>query len=285
MIQKVNSGILNWLSFIIVLISAPCPCAHAKNDNISPLYFGPNALPVPEMPGDMPISRFYTEMTFDISKGFRGDLTRTLSAKLNVPLFSERVSLTLWMPLTEFYTNTPESLAWQDSERQKVEGHEAGTVYISTNIHLLRQTRAMPDIIVRAAIVTASGDSEEYARYYDAPGYFFDATIAKSVEIGHGFFRSLQFAINGGFLCWQTGQSSQNDAFMYGLQMRLNAWLADVSVSWQGYTGWQCNGDRPMVFRVEAAFRVGRFRPSAAFEHGIRDYPFDRYRVGLGYVF
>ncbi|MBO8449193.1 MAG: hypothetical protein IAC29_07980 [Bacteroidetes bacterium] len=269
---------------LIVSLVAFCP-AYARDYKVSPLYFGPNAMPVPEMPGDMPISRLRAELSFDFSNGFYGDVTETIMAELNLPLFSERVSLSLWMPVVEFYTNTPESLEWQHSEKQKIHGHEIGTVYIATNIHLLRQTHIRPDIIVRAAIVTASGDSEEYARYYDAPGYFFDATIAKSMEIGHGFFKSLQFAINGGFLCWQTGKSSQNDAYMYGIRIGLNTRLADVSTAWQGYTGWQRNGDRPMVFRVEAVFRVGRFRPSAAFEHGIRDYPFDRYRVGLGYVF
>lgn len=262
-----------------------CPCAYAKNDNISPLYFGPNAMPVPEMPGDMSISRLHAELSFDFCKGFYGDVTETILAELNLPLFSERVSLSLWMPVVEFYANTTESLAWQHSEKLKIHGYEIGTVYIATNIHLLKQARVRPDIVVRAAVITASGDSEEYARYYDAPGYFFDATIAKSVEIGHGFFKSLQFAINGGFLCWQTGKSSQNDAYMYGIRIGLNTRLADVSTVWQGYTGWQRNGDRPMVFRVETVFRVGRFRPSAAFEQGIRDYPFDRFRVGLGYVF
>ena len=276
-----------YLLAIIALLYMSCSFIQAQdaNNKVSPLYFGPNAMPVPEMPGDMPISRLHAELSFDFCKGFYGDVTETILTKLNIPLFSERVSLSLWMPVVEFYANTTESLAWQHSEKLKIHGYEIGTVYIATNIHLLKQAHVRPDIIVRAAIVTASGDSEEYARYYDAPGYFFDATIAKSVEIVHGFLKSLRFAINGGFLCWQTGQSSQNDAYMYGIGVGLGTMLADVSAAWQGYTGWQRNGDRPMVFRVEAVFRVGRFRPLGAFEHGIRDYPFNRVRVGLGYEF
>ena len=61
--------------------------------------------------------------------------------------------------------------------------------------------------------------------------------------------------------------------------------LAAGPAAWQGYTGWQDNGDRPMVFRAEAVFNAGRLHPLLAFEHGIRDYPFNRFRIGLGYTF
>lgn len=270
-----------------VILGLTCSSVLAKDMNVSasPRYFGPNALPVPEMLEGTVSQRLYMEVAFDLAAGFHGDLTKTIFAKLNIPLFSSRVNLSLWMPVVEFYSNTAESLAWQGSPERKFKGNEIGNLYISTDIQLLRQTRTRPDIVVRAAVVTASGDSEEYARYYDAPAYFFDASIAKSADIGDGFFTCVCFIFNGGFLCWQTGKSVQNDAYMYGFKIRLSTLVADVSAAWQGYTGWQRNGDRPMVFRVEAVFRVGRFRPLGAFEHGIRDYPFNRFRVGLGYEF
>ena len=217
--------------------------------------------------------------------GYHGDLTETVFAKLNIPLFSSRVNLSLWMPVVEFYSSTAESLAWQDPQVRSLKGTAIGKLYISTDIQLLRQTRTRPDIVVRAAIVTASEDTEKYAGFYDAPGYFFDASIAKSLDLGEGFFRSLRFIANGGFLCWQTGNSMQNDAYMYGLKIRFDTRIADLSAAWQGYTGWQDNGDRPMVFRAEAVFNAGRLHPLLAFEHGIRDYPFNRFRIGLGYTF
>lgn len=270
-----------------VILGLTCSSVLAKDMNVSasPRYFGPNALPVPEMLEGTVSQRLYMEVAFDLAAGFHGDLTKTLCAQIRVPLFSSRVNLSLWMPVVEFYTNTAESLEWQNSQKRRYRGHEFGNVYISTDMRVLRQTRHRPDITVRAAVITASGDSEEYARYYDAPAYFFDASIAKSADIGDGFFTCVCFIFNGGFLCWQTGKSVQNDAYMYGFKIRLSTLVADVSAAWQGYTGWQRNGDRPMVFRVEAVFRVGRFRPLGAFEHGIRDYPFNRVRVGLGYEF
>lgn len=274
--------------FIIALMCVSCPylLAQETDSKVSPLYFGPNAMPVPEMLDGVVYERLHSELAFDLHKGYHGDLTGTVYAELNIPLFSPRVNLSLWMPVVEFYSNTAESLAWQDSPGGgKTKGSEFGNLYISTDIQLLKQTRTRPDIVIRAAIVTASGDSEEYARYYDAPGYFFDASIAKSVDLGQGFFRSLRFIANGGFLCWQTGKSVQNDAYMYGLKIRLDTRVADLSAAWQGYTGWQDNGDRPMVFRAEAVFNAGRLHPLLAFEHGIRDYPFNHFRIGLGYIF
>lgn len=270
-----------------VILGLTCSSVLAKDMNVSasPRYFGPNALPVPEMLEGTVSQRLYMEVAFDLAAGFHGDLTKTLCAQIRVPLFSSRVNLSLWMPVVEFYTNTAESLEWQNSQKRRYRGHEFGNVYISTDMRVLRQTRHRPDITVRAAVITASGDSEEYARYFDAPGYFLDTSISKSIEFASELFRSLRVTVNGGFLCWQTDKSRQNDAYMYGVKAKLDICLMNLSAAWQGYTGWQNNGDRPMVFRIEAVFNAGRLHPLLAFEHGIRDYPFNHFRVGLGYGF
>lgn len=272
---------------LLVLSCFLSPVLRARDSevNVSPLYFGPNALPVPEMLDGTVSACPYAELSFDWSLGYHGDLTRTLTARVNIPLFSPRVNLSVWMPVVEFYTNTPESLEWQNSPGRKTSGYEIGTVYVSTDIQLMRQTRTRPDISVRAALVTASGDSEEYARYYDAPGYFIDASASKSIEFGHDFFKEVRLVLNAGFLCWQTDRSVQNDAYMYGVATALRTRMADFSLAWQGYTGWQKNGDRPMVLRAGIDFAAGKFVPFVSYEHGIRDYPFDRIFIGLGYRF
>ena len=61
--------------------------------------------------------------------------------------------------------------------------------------------------------------------------------------------------------------------------------MAGFLLAWQGYTGWQKNGDRPMVLRAGIDFAAGKFVPFVSYEHGIRDYPFDRIFIGLGYRF
>ena len=78
-------------------------------------------------------------------------------------------------------------------------------------------------------------------------------------------------------------QKTDQGKFIYGYECDTR--IADVSVAWQGYTGWQRNGDRPMVVRADIGFHAGKFRPLIAYEYGIRDYPFHHIRAGLGYIF
>lgn len=271
------------LSLALLLPSA----AWAADDYAaSPRCFGPNALPVPDMLNGTVQKRFYAEVDFDLHKGFYGDLTKTIFVKANIPLFTPRVNLSLWMPVIEFYKNTPESLQHQQSLEQKTKGREFGNLYVSTDIQLLQQRAGWrPDITLRAALITASGDSEQYARYYDAPGYFFDMSIAKSVYFKDDFFKELRFVINGGFLCWQVEKSVQNDAPLYGVKAELDTKVFTTTFAWQGYSGWIDDGDKPMVIKADLMLKCKQFRPLIAYQYGLRDYPFHQFRIGLGYMF
>lgn len=271
------------VSLFLLLASV---CVEAGNDGrISPLYFGPNALPVPDMLDGTVSDRIFAELSYDFFKGYYGDRTHDINIKMNVPLFSPRVNLTVWMPVVEFYHNTSRSLAHQASAEQKIKGKEFGNVYVSTDIHVFRQQRYSPDVTLRVGLITASGDSEQYARYFDAPGYFFDTSIARSLKFDSGFLKELRLAANLGFLCWQVATSSQNDAYMYGLKAKLDTKAFSMSCAWQGYSGWIGNGDRPMVLKADIVGKVGRFRPLLVYQYGLRDYPFHHIRIGLGYRF
>ena len=182
-------------AYILICLTLTClvPVVVSAQDEgrISPLYFGPNALPVPDM----------------------------------LPLFSPRVNLSVWMPVVEFYRNTPASIAHSRPPEVSYSGYQIGNVYVSVDFQVLKEGRFMPDMSVRAAIVTASGDGDEYFRNFDAPGYFFDASIGKSVKFQGDFFQSLRLAANAGFLCWQVNANTQNDAYMYGVKAVLETRL------------------------------------------------------------
>lgn len=261
----------------------PSGLAAQEVGRVSPLYFGPNALPVPDMVEVR--GRLYVELAYDHFSGFYGDRTETIFARAHIPLFTDRVNLSLWMPVVEFYRNTPESLAHFQPEEHSMRGCEAGNVYVSVDIQVFKEKRIMPGIAVRAAIITASGDGDQYARYFDAPGYFFDAAISKRVGLGSGFFQSLGLAVSGGFLCWQVSKNTQNDAYMYGVKADLETRLLDFSLAWQGYSGWIGDGDRPMVLKAGLTFKAGHLRPLIAYEYGLRDYPYHHLRLGLAYQF
>ena len=65
----------------------------------SPLYFGPNAMPVPPMLHGRVSDRLCVEAGYDLYAGFYGDITHTLMLSAKVPLFTKRVNLSLWFPV------------------------------------------------------------------------------------------------------------------------------------------------------------------------------------------
>ena len=265
---------------------------------ISPYYFGPNAFAVPEMLDGRVQSVLRAELATDYFKGFRGDRTIDAAFKLNIPLWTDRVNLSVWMPAMEWYHNTDESLAACRVQPENIEdardGHLAGDVYVSTDMQLLRESGMIPDVAVRAALKTASGFESFNARYYDSPGYFFDLTVGKSMPIGESqkWAHRLRLALTTGFLCWQTDLGRQNDATQWGALLKWENTLFSLSGSIAGYGGWEHNNengelahDQPAVLRTDLACHFGRFDVVAAYQYGLRDYPYHLIRAGVAYKF
>ncbi len=276
------------------------PTDYGMNTLVAPLYFGPNAFPVPDMLDGSVSHDLRAELAGDGYFGFQKDLTADIFARVHIPLFTDRVNLTLWMPVMEFYRSIDERLntcrVLPENKDKAMHGKGAGDVYISTDIMFLRETARRPAMSVRAAVKTASGGSYEYARHYDAPGYFFDLSIGKSFYFGKGEGGewdssniSLRIAASGGFLCWQTDNGRQNDAVMYGALVRLKTEYVSVEEVFSGYVGWETDGDRPMTLKTRVAGHIpapkgkGSFEPYLMYQYGIHDFPFHQIRVGLCY--
>ncbi len=267
---------------------------YSRPTGIAPYYFGPNAFPIPDMLDGRTESRLRLELAGDGYFGFQKDRTADVFIRAYIPLFTDRVNLTLWMPVMEWYRMTPErqrTCRLQDTV--VMSGHEAGDVYISTDIQLLKARKYAPDIVLRAAMKTASGGGFEKARQYDDPGYFFDLAIGKSLYFGRGktfpytdpeeAVVELRFAGSAGFLCWQTDNGRQNDAVMYGLQMLIKSEYVSLRTTWSGYVGWEKYGDRPMSIKATLAGHIHHFEPYITYQYGIKDYPFHQVRIGLAY--
>ena len=263
---------------------------------ISPYYFGPNAFAVPEMLDGRVQTEFRAEVATDYFKGFRGDKTIDASFKLNIPLWTDRVNLSVWMPAMEWYRNTDESLAASRVQPENMEdarsGHLAGDVYVSTDMQILRENGFRPDAVLRAALKTASGFESFNARYYDSPGYFFDLSVGKSVALGHSerWAHRLRVALSGGFLCWQTDLGRQNDATQWGVMAKWENTYFSLSGNLAGYGGWEHNNDggelahdRPAVLRFDLIGHIGKIDAVAVYQYGLRDYPYHWVRVGLAY--
>lgn len=226
------------------------------------------------------------ELAGDAYLGRQRDWTADIFTRISIPLWTPRVNLTLWMPVIEWYGTTPERmrqcrLTNQDTT-QTMHGHEWGDVYVTTDFQILLERKWVPAIALRAGIKTASGGGFGKARYYDDPGYFFDASIGKSFLLGKPKVE-LRLAGSLGFLCWQTDNGRQNDAVMYGLQMMLKYKYLSCRTTWGGYVGWEEHGDRPMSIKVCLSGHIKGFEPYIQYQYGIKDYPFHQLRIGLVY--
>lgn len=234
-------------------------------------------------------------MFVDYFRGERGDHTGDIAVKATVPLFTDRVNLSFWMPCIELYKNSEENIAacrLENVKNKKLrQGAFVGDAYISCDVLLFKEKRLMPGITARAVLKTASSVGYYYARFYDSAGYFFDASAGKSFRLWKsGIFREIRGSVTVGFLCWQTDNGRQNDAFLYGLQAKLIGPKVEVGVCWSGYSGWESKllnnygaHDCPQSLKVNATYHLGQFDIIAAYQKGLRDYPYQQFRVGAGY--
>lgn len=264
---------------------------------ISPYYFGPNAFEVPEMLDGRVQRELRVELAGDYFKGYRGDHTADARLKLNIPLWTERANLSVWMPVMEWYRNSDENMeTCRIPDERKADarrGHLSGDVYVSVDMQLLREKRFRPDWVVRAVLRTASGGEFYHARYYDGPGYFFDTSLGKSFALGQNrqWSHRLRLALSTGFLCWQTDNGRQNDAVQYGVLLKWENRRFSLSETLAGYSGWEhgCrNGgseahDRPMVLGTDFQYHIRKFDIVARYQYGLRDYPYHQVRIGLAY--
>lgn len=262
---------------------------------ISPYYFGPNAFAIPDIMYQVSPD-LLVELTGNAYMGYRGDKTYDVSLRASIPLWTRRANLTLWLPVMEWYRNTPENMAASNIAPEKYgeaqRGHLTGDVYVSIDLQLLEEKRFCPGLTLRAALKTASGGGYDVARYYDSAGYFFDTAVSKRFRLFHPDIY-LQAALSGGFLCWQTGTGRQNDAVMYGFLLGFEWKGLRVRETIGGYAGWESSScvdkelahDRPFSLKTDVRYGIKNWELIFRYQHGLADYPYNQFQLGLGYHF
>jgi len=269
---------------IFWLIAFVLPFASfAQKADYSPAYFGPNANPVPSFPN----ARIPQATTIESSSNHHfgwGDYTRNLMLSAEIPLLPQRVSFKTWVPLFERYKVTQAIYDKRNMEGGKLTGKANGDFYVQTKISILTETHWRPSIILNSTLKTASGTKFKQRRYFDTPGYYFDSEIGKSIYFENKFLREVRGVVDFGFLCWETTNSTQNDAPMYGGKLILSNDLFDFENTLSGYKGWMNNGDRPLVYAVKLTLKQPSFNSFIRYEYGIKDFPYHSIQVGTSFV-
>lgn len=255
--------------------------------------WGPNALPVIDMSAGETSDKLSVEISGNYFRGFNQSNTFTPNLRLNIPLFTRWVNLEAWYSVMDFYSmqNTKCTIDNLTTLYPLSHWHNvAGDIYVSTNIQVLhhqwfkKSLPYMPSAVIRIGIKTASGGDFENKRFIDAPGYFLDLTLAEKINWENKWAKSFSLAGSIGFYCWQTGQAEQNDAYMYGLRAEFEAQYLRLMAEWGGYTGWQNNGDCPIVIKSKLGIPCPLgFEPYIAYQYGIRDWEYHEFKVGVMY--
>lgn len=258
-----------------VLLFVPCMTQAFTPTGVAPAFFGPNALPIPDMLDGRTYEQLRVEIAADGYFGYDDSRTADLFARVHVPVFTRWANVSVWMPVYEWYSQADGT------------GSGAGDVYLSTDIQVLHNSwfkseraKYIPQMTLRLGMKTASGEQFSRKRHYDSPAYFFDAAIGESFGLGA---IELRLAASAGFLCWQTANARQNDAVMYGVQAQVRHEFFSLQTTWGGYVGWERYGDAPMSLKVRAAGHIKGFEPYVQYQWGIKDYPYHHLRVGLAY--
>ena len=268
--------------FLLVVCVFPL-ISLAQNVDYSPAYFGPNANPVPSF-SDASIPQETTlESSSNHHFGF-GDYTRNLTLLAEIPLLPQRISLKTWAALFERYQLTQKVYNKRKMEGGTLKGKANGDIYVQTRILVLKESKWKPSMLLNITLKTASGTKFKQRRYFDTPGYYFDLEVGKSIHFDNKFLNEVRVVADIGFLCWETTNSTQNDAPMYGGKLILSNDLLDFENTLSGYYGWMNNGDRPLVYAVKLTLKQAGFNSFVQYQYGLKDFPYHSIQMGASFA-
>lgn len=270
-----------------LLAVIPIISAHAvvmAEPLVEPAFYGPNALPVPDMIDGTADKSIRIEAGYDYIAGHAGDITHNINLYANIPLFTDRVHLRLFVPpVIEFWEHTNSSLSLYNLSEDSKKGKVGGDIYVATDIHVLKEECHKVNVVATAMIKSASGDGSEHLRYFDVPAYHFYGTVSKTLHLKSSIVSGINFAGMIGFSCWQIETHRQNDAILYGLQVSANGEHYNLSVNARGIHGRLHQGDAPSVIKARLDLKLGNWSPFVSYQHGLNDHPFNFYSIGLLY--
>lgn len=267
---------------------------------LSPGFMGPNALPVPLLGTGM----LDEHSSFRIQNDYfwhSGDFTSDVG--FNYQHKFEKIAVFAGITALEYYQISDTAIRNARKIRnENPQGFVPGDLMFGTKIQLLQHHRYLPDLVLESVFRTASGRGTEDARYTDAPGYYFNLNFGKDL-LPKNYANSLRFNAYLGFYAWQTNLSQyyQNDALLLaaGFSYLAGPILFKTSIdSYTAYIGkknhpvvavsgkpYVYQGDKPVLFRLEAAYSKDELEYFMRFQNGLRDFPYAALSVGFQWHF
>lgn len=243
-------------------------------------YFGPNALPIPELRSGRIDTRWEIEVRGEYHH-YKGDETKDLYARLFIPIAKGLAGLEVYGVIRENYKMTDETRDERYANANKPSKTCYGDFILSSFYQVLRNEKWC-DIMVSANIKTASGNQLSDARYTDATAYWFDASFGRNLYQNANKTAAIRLQTMAGFYCWVTNSQvhRQNDAFLYGVGLSGYYKAVSLFADYAGYHGYRNNGDHPEAIRTKLNFEYKKNILSFRFWHGMKDNLYNSYSVG-----
>lgn len=246
-----------------------------------PAYQGPNSLPVPRLSNGSADSVFSIAATAQAHFS-PGDHTQNMHIYASYCLVKDRISFDVdWVPYERYRMSTAIKEERHVFSQFYYDQEAMGEFHLNTRIQVLNKWRPHLQLALRIGYRFPSGSGFGAARYTDGPGYYFDISAAK--PIGKSGLKWLAMA---GFYTWQieSAEHNQDDAFLFGtgLEWQRRSWKLQANLA--GYLGYLAhNGDKPIVCRLEAEKKTGRFSILAGLQKGLHDFRFTSAELGTRY--
>jgi hypothetical protein len=248
---------------------------------IVPKYMGPNALSVPQINNGSIDSACSIGLTAN-GHFSNGDNTQNLMLYGNYTTKNNSISIDVqFVPYEQFQmshekkTERKTFFVYYDRKRA------VGDVVANTTFQVFPKKRDKFQLALRVGLRMPSGSLLSLARYGDVPAYWFD--IGSGVPLRNSNWKWISMA---GFFAWQTNEAThrQNDAILYGTGFEWNKRYLRIQTYLAGYSGYENNGDKPMVLRFALDKKVNKKVWMFRLQQGLNDFEYFTIEAGARIV-
>lgn len=278
------NGVTHWTNYLIV----------------APGYFGPNALPVPELRNGIINEKPYFE-TLAEGHFSEGDNTYNVAFRYFHPFKNKRVAVEFYMVPVEYYKSSAAIRDKRKLRNENPEGIVVGDLFFGTTVQLVKDKGHFPDLTFEMFCKTTSGGGLEDARFTDHPAYYFNLNFGKDIGKPKHIDKMRWYA-SLGFYNWQTNLDDylQNDAPSYGLGFQIDKNSYEINNQFCGYLGyisWKdepvvretdkpylYDGDQPLVYRFILLKSFEDCKLKVQFQQGLNDFEYSSVSFGIQFI-